>query len=469
LAIGVIKVQNKFGIEPIVTKSEENIYRIQNLTKPKPTDVMKDFVTHSSDQEYTDALAKIEVDYLPWSEFRNKSWADDAKKEQIWHFTKFYRRFQNRPVSMKDKDGNNYTFNPQRHAEFLHEMDLEFGGNMLGITDLNESNKRQIIRRNLIEESIASSKLEGANTSREAARKMLNEGRSPRDGGERMIVNNHAAMQKIEEVYKNQPLSFDMIFELHRIVTNGTFKDAVHEGKLRETLNEQGKRLVIAPWDETTAAYITPDKEFVEEQLPNLIKFANDEDGSSYIHPLFKAIMLHFWIGLLHPFEDGNGRLARILFYWYMLRKGYWAFAYLSLSERIVKSPKQYAMAYIYTEQDDYDLNYFIQYNVEKLKLARQQLQIYLKEKIDENKRHHRLMQGEEAINPRQFTLLQHLVHDELRYTNVAGYHNVNPEIGYITAVNDLKNLVQRGLLRKVKTGRNVNYFATPKVETQFK
>jgi Fic family protein len=452
-----------------MAKAEEKIYKIQNLTKQNPTNIMKDFVTYSSDQEYSDAMAKIEVDYLPWNEFRNKSWVSETKKEQIWHFSKFYRRFQNRPVSIKDKDGKGYAYNPQRHAEFLHEIDFEFGGNMLGITDLNENDKRQIIRRNLIEESIASSKLEGANTSREAARKMLREGRQPKDKSERMIVNNHAAMLKIEEQLKNEPLSLEMIFELHRMVTQETLDDTAHEGKLRETLDKNGDRLKIFPWDQTTIVYIAPDREFVEEQLPRLIKFANDEDGSGFMHPLFKAIMLHFWIGLLHPFEDGNGRLARILFYWYMLRKGYWAFAYLSLSERIVKSPKQYAMAYIYSEQDDYDLNYFIQYNVEKLKLARQQLQKYLKEKIDENKRHHRLLQGVEALNQRQFRLLQHLVTDELRHTSVAGYHNVNPEIGYITAVSDLKNLVQRGLLLKTKTGRNVNYFATPKVETLFK
>ena len=283
-----------------------------------------------------------------------------------------------------------------------------------------------------------------------------------------MIVNNHSALVKIEEQLKNEPLTLETLFDLHGIVTRGTLEDPALEGTLRATLDKNGNRLKIYPWDETTAAYIAPDREFVEAQLPHLIRFANDADESRFIHPLFKAIMLHFWIGLLHPFEDGNGRLARILFYWYMLRKGYWAFAYLSLSERIVKSPSQYAMAYIYTEQDDYDLNYFIQYNVEKIQLARQQLQKYLQEQIAENKKYHQLLQGHEALNQRQFRLLQYLATDELRSTSVAEYHNVNSEIGYITAVSDLKELVSRSFLLKRKNGRNVNYFATPKVEKLF-
>jgi len=82
---------------------------------------------------------------------------------------------------------------------------------------------------------------------------------------------------------------------------------------------------------------------------------------------------------LLHPFEDGNGRLARVVFYWYILKKEYWAFAYLSLSGKILKSPSQYSMAYIYSEQDDYDLTYFINYNIIKLQLSRNDFQKYIK------------------------------------------------------------------------------------------
>src|SRR5262249_29767139 len=156
-------------------------------------------------------------------------------------------------------------------------------------------------------------------------------------------------------------------------------------------------------------AYITPDRDFIDQELPKLMKFANDEHDQVFIHPLLKAIMVHFWIGLLHPFEDGNGRLARILFYWYMLRKGYWAFSYLSLSERLLKSSQQYAMAYIYTEQDGYDLNYFIHYNVEKLKLTRQHFRYVLQKKLDETKQVAQLIQSAHPFNERQINLLQYL------------------------------------------------------------
>lgn len=446
----------------------EKTYKIQKLDSQSNT---LDFArVHKLllQTEILELLSTVQESYVSWDEFRNKNLpAED--RENLWRLIQSNRTFAQKPTPIVDKDGGKYAFDPRRNVEFLHQVDLELGGNMLGISDFGAGDKRQIIRRNLIEESIASSKLEGANTSREAARRMLNEGRSPRDKSERMIVNNHRAMLQIEESLKNEPMSFDLLMELHKQVTNGTLRDPKLEGRLRDTFDEDGNRLKIMPWDETTVAYVAPDREFVETHLPRLIKFANDEDSSGFVHPLHKAIMLHFWVGLLHPFEDGNGRLARIIFYWYMLRKGYWAFSYLSLSERILKSPTQYAMAYIYAEQDGYDLNYFIQYNVEKLKLARQNLQEYLKRKIAENRHRNRLLESGYGFNARQLLLLQYLSKDEERRTSVSEYHNVNSGIGYVTAVSDLKSLVEKGMLRKIKIGRNVSYLPTSKVPKLFR
>ena len=457
-----------YGIVCVVPEKFEKLFKINNIDKLQIPREPNDVAALVNSDEVRSAVSTAQVNYLPWKEFRNKDWVPE-KKEHVWTLVKIQRQASNMPTPIRDKDGSFYQFNSNSQAEFLYELTLNFAGTTLGAVNFSESEKRQIIRRNLIEESIASSKLEGANTSREAARRMLNEGRKPRDHGEQMIANNHAAMKRIEEEAKFQPLSLDLLFDLHRQVTSGTLVNPEHAGALRQTFDEKGNPLKIMLWDGFTVAYVAPDREFVEQELPKLIKFANDEDDGSFIHPLFKAIMLHFWIGLLHPFEDGNGRLARILFYWYMLRKGYWAFSYLSLSEKILNSPMQYAMAYIYSEQDNYDLNYFIHYNISKLKLARDDLQKYLKKKIEENRKSTQLIQDGHNFNPRQLTLLQYLAKDEQRNTTMTAYHNINAHIAYVSAVTDLKKLVKSGLLTKRKVGRNVYYFPTEKVRALFK
>ncbi len=403
--------------------------------------------------------------YLSWDEFRNKSWAT-TDAEDIWALIKNTRHLGSVATPILDKDGNHYKFTPALFVEIQHKVDLEFGGRLLGIKNFEEADKNQFIRQNLIEESIASSQLEGANTSRETARRLLSEARKPRDKSERMIVNNHAAMTWIEKTGKDEKLSLKMLLELHRLVTEGTMANEKQEGKLRETFNADGKRLVIKQFDENTITYTTPDKEFVEQQLAKLFLFANDEDGSPFIHPLIKGILLHFWIGLLHPFEDGNGRLARILFYWYMLKKGYWAFSYLSLSERILKSPKPYAMAYIYTEQDDYDLNYFVHYNIEKLTAARVQFDAFLKTRIADNQQRGKILASGQNFNNRQVRLLQYLNFENASHTSLNEYRNRNMDVSKLTAINDLKFLVTKEYLRKQKNGRNIFYLPTEKLKT---
>lgn len=439
----------------------EHHYKIEK----SPAGQSKDVAALSRDPDVMKAVALAQDRYLPWQEFRRKNWASD--KEGAWSIIQLLRQIGGVPTPIMDERRIPYRLNPRLHAEFLHEVDLELGGVFLGLQDFGEADKRQIIRRNLIEESIASSQLEGANTSRAVAKKMLAEGRSPRDKSERMIVNNHETMRWIESEVKNQPMSLELLFDLHRKICHETIKPE-YQGSLRQTLDEKGNPLVIKPWDDITIAYVAPTKEFVEEQLPSLVAFANDEHKERFIHPLFKAIMLHFWVGLLHPFEDGNGRLARIMFYWYMLRRGYWAFSYLSISERILKSPRQYAMSYIFAEQDGCDLNYFVQYNVEKIKLARQGFRECLKDKISENRQTSNAIRKDFSLNGRQIRLMQYLSKDEQRYTTLKGYNSINDEIGKVTASTDLQRLVEKGFLKKIKSGRNVFYYPTDKISLLF-
>jgi Fic family protein len=439
----------------------ESFYKIQN---PSPKLPSADFEALLSDPAVMNAVTQAQARYLSWEEFRYKSWVP-GDKEKVWAIVKIFRRFAYKRTPIMDESGKYYNFDPRSHVQFLHKVDLELGGTFLGIEDFSESDKRRFARRNLIEESIASSQLEGANTSREAAKKMLREGRDPTNKDERMIVNNHETMQWIERDLKNSELSIDLLKELHTRITWKTIQ-AQHQGVLRETVDDKGNKLVIKPWDDRRIAYVTPSREFVEQQIPRFLLFCNgdDEGDDVFIHPVIKAIMIHFWLALLHPFEDGNGRLARVLFYWFMLRKGYWAFSYLSISERIKKSPGQYAKSFIYTEQDDYDLNHFIWYNMAKIRLARDGFELYVKRKIKENKAATELIRSSNHLNNRQINLLQYLARDEQRYSSLNEYMNANEDIGKVTAASDLRRLVEGHFLEKIRRGRNIYYYPTNKV-----
>lgn len=445
----------------------EKIYQIES----PPMQMEKLHSAMFNDPEIKAALVKADEDYLHWEQLKYKNWIPQKSgldKESFWTLVRVYRSISAIHTPIKDSKGNFFKMNAHNYNKFLHGVDKEMAGNFMGIPRLSENDKRQFITRSIIEESIASSQLEGANTSRTVAKKMLLEGRRPADHSERMIVNTHKTMLRIEQELYKENLSWDLISELHSMITDQTIPKE-KQGILRETLDEHGNKLVIKPWDNRTIVYVAPDKEFVELELPKLIDFANDKEELStpFIHPILKAMMIHFWIGLLHPFEDGNGRLARILFYWYALKNDYWAFAYLSLSEKIKKSSKQYALAYIYSEQEGYDLTYFINYNICKIKLAQKDFQSYIIKKVKENQAILSLSQHVHNFNERQMKLLQYLEREIESRTNITSHMRLY-SIQKVTAINDLKDLVEKGFLLKRKQGRNVYYYPTEKIKSVF-
>ncbi|EJA4992625.1 Fic family protein, partial [Salmonella enterica] len=110
-----------------------------------------------------------------------------------------------------------------------------------------------------------------------------------------------------------------------------------------------------------------PPAEEIKSYLRSLMNWANTHHEKEtrwkhYMHPMIKAIILHFYIGYIHPFYDGNGRVARALCYWMLFKAGYSAFRYISISKLLKDAPKEYVRAYLRTETDDMDMTYFIEY-----------------------------------------------------------------------------------------------------------
>ena len=210
----------------------------------------------------------------------------------------------------------------------------------------------------LMEEAIHSSLFEGAVSTREIAKDMLREQRAPINPYERMIVNNHRAMLHLRELAK-RPLTTDGVLNLHSILVDGTLKHPDQAGRIQSTSDE---RIVV--WDQKSqsAVHTPPDAAELPQRLDRLVAFANGEDieGDRYTHPVLRSILLHFQLAFDHPFADGNGRTARALFYWSMLRHGYRLAEFISISRLIYQRPDPYRRAFLHVESDPQDTTYFV-------------------------------------------------------------------------------------------------------------
>lgn len=316
----------------------------------------------------------------------------------------------------------------------------------------------------LIEEAINSSQLEGASTTRKVAKDMLRSGRDPRDKDERMILNNFITMRRIGELRK-EPLTKDLVFEVHRLVTAGTLDNEDETGRFR--VKTDGEIIVANKMDEIF--YTPPPCEQLDERMQAMCAFANGETPGNFVNPVIRSIILHFWLSYDHPFTDGNGRTARALFYWSMLHHEYWLFEFVSISKLIHRGPLKYDRAFLYTETDENDLTYFILYHLEIIRRAIDALHEYIRKETREIRELERELAGVSLLNHRQRALISHALR---RPNQVYSFesHAMSHGVVYQTGRKDILELAKRGLLREIgKTGRTRNFMPAFDLEEQLR
>lgn len=404
--------------------------------------------------------------YLHWDELRHRPPPAHLSHELWWVRLKLARQGQYKQLPLLDKAGKPFVLGVPEPAQIaLHRIDRDAASQIATASPIHGEHRDRYLMHSLIEEAITSSQLEGASTTRRVAEQMLREGRRPRDMSETMIFNNFRAMEVIRQM-RDATITPERILELHRIVTEGTLDNPAEAGCLR-----QDDEVSVRDWQDNALLHQPPAWQELPQRLERLCAFANQHESSSpYIHPVLRAILLHFMIGYDHPFADGNGRTARALFYWAMARSGYWLVEFISISHFLRQAPGQYVRAYLHTETDDNDTTYFALHQLETIQQAITALHAYLERSIQEQRQTERLLAQSNALrnqlNHRQITLLNHaLRHPDESYR--VDKHQRTHGVVYQTARNDLLVLENLGLLRRSKQGNAYIFTPVPNLQTE--
>ena len=395
--------------------------------------------------------------YRHWDTVRHLDPPSGLTSEEWWLGIKLARTKLYKRIPLYDKKGVPFVFaTPDPVERHLHHIAQQASGRILAMDEMTNPNTRdRYLISSLIDEAVTSSQLEGAVTTTEVAKNMLRTGRPPRDRSEHMIINNYVVMQRVLEFQKSA-LTPDLILDMHRVVTQHTLDDPGKAGCLRDDADD----IVISDSITGEIFHRPPSADELPERLQRLCDFANDDGSETFYHPVVRAIIIHFCIGYDHPFVDGNGRTARALFYWSMLRQGYWLAQYLSISRILKKAPSKYATAYLYAETDDNDLTYFIDHQLNVLVRSVAGLHEYLDRKMNEIRTVEGLLKEAGQLNHRQMALLSHaLRHPGTWYTFES--HRRSHGVVYQTARTDLLGLADRGLLTSTRRGR-VYQFSAP-------
>ena len=405
-----------------------------------------------SDPDIRSLLTPINDKYLYWSEVKYRVRPVGVTAEQLWATTVLSRQM----LSVYTWPKYDILVTVTNKMQLLcHEFDMNFGGSWGSTAILPEKDREKYLVSSLMEEAISSSQIEGASTTRKAAKEMLRRNMSPRTRSEQMIYNNYAAIRFIAE-HKDDPMSEEMLLQIHRLMTDRTLENLEDVGRFR-----MSDDIVVANDLTGEIVHYPPSYQDIPDFVKSLSKFVNEDDEGVFIHPVIKALTAHFMISYVHPFADGNGRTARAVFYWYMLKKGYWLTEYLSISRVIYRTKTAYENSFLFAENDRRDIGYFLIYNLRVLDVAFKELQSYIQRKITQKQSAvNYLKLG--YLNERQAAILTMFRDDPglvISVNDIASKFQVSQP----TAKSDIDKLVDKNILERIAVnGRLYNYVKGP-------
>ncbi len=382
---------------------------------------------------------KVNADYEYWDKAKYKKLPEGFTPQMLWANVKASRLKSMIPV------WNKYSINlcvTSQMQRLCHEFDMKFGSFWEVEGDTQSSERKYYLSSSLMEEAIYSSKMEGASTTRIVAKDMLRKKKSPQNKSQQMIVNNYNTIQYIVE-HKDEPLTEELLLTIHRLMTEKTLDNPEDAGRFRTN-----DKVVVADMVEGDIIYTPPSFQEIPEFVESLCDFFNNDNPCTFIHPIIRGVIVHFMLAFMHPFVDGNGRTARALFYWYMLKEGYKLTEYMSISRVIAKSKSNYEKAFRYVENDGNDMGYFVAYNLEALEISFQQLRDYIQRKQREKSAASSFMMAGN-INQRQALVLQRLKEEPETIFTVKDVQE-QFSVSSMTARKDLSDLVKQGYMTEI-------------------
>ena len=228
----------------------------------------------------------------------------------------------------------------QRVMQLVAAID-EYRGKW-NVVEKRENRYLKELRKIATIESIGSStRIEGAIMTDEEIKQLLKDLKitklNTRDKQE--IIGYYEALELIFDNFSEIQLSESYIKQLHQLLLKHSDKDERHRGSYKNLSN---KVIATYPTGEQKTVFATTEPVLVEGEMFALITWTNRQWKEKTMHPLIVLAVFVYEFLSIHPFQDGNGRLSRLLTTLFLLQQGYDFIQYISFENHIEKNKKNY-------------------------------------------------------------------------------------------------------------------------------
>lgn len=226
----------------------------------------------------------------------------------------------------------------QEIVKLIAEID-EFKGKWEALKNMSPERLRQLRKVATIESIGSSTRIEGAKLTDMQVETLLSNltSTSFKSRDEQEVAGYAEAMDTIFQAYEDMNITENHIRQLHQILLRHSNKDERHRGDYKKLSNnvvaidENGKEIGVV--FETATPFDTP------REMEELVRWVNKATAENSLHPLLVIAVFVVVFLAIHPFQDGNGRLSRIITTLMLLRAGYSYVPYASL-ESVVEDNK---------------------------------------------------------------------------------------------------------------------------------
>lgn len=187
----------------------------------------------------------------------------------------------------------------------------------------------------------------------------------------------------------------------------------------------------------------------------DLVQFINITSEQD-IHPVLKSGIVHYEFVRIHPFLDGNGRVARCLATFILFQEGYDIRKFFSLEEYFDSNASGYYEALQSVEKNEGDLTKWLEYYTEGLAIELSKI----KEKVErisvDGKLKERLGGSPLMLSERQLRIIEYI--QKVGYLQNNGFRQLFPFVSEDTVLNELKELISHGIIHKTGKTKAARY-----------
>lgn len=230
----------------------------------------------------------------------------------------------------------------------------------------------------------SSTRIEGATMNDEEIQALLNTMKITKlkSRDEQEVVGYYEAIDLVYSNFKDILLTENYIKQLHGILLKYSEKDVRHRGKYKSFPN---KVVANYPGGQQKVIFNTTEPHLVDKEIQEIIQWSNEQLDKANVHPLMIIPLFVFEFLSIHPFQDGNGRLSRLLTTLLLLRQGYSFVPYISFENIIERRKKEYYEAlmigqkYRYTKKEKIDkwILFFLDCLLEIIDLLNRKYDVY--------------------------------------------------------------------------------------------